>query len=60
MGAPPGNKFHKLATTNGRPKKYTPDEFSVKCEEYFNYIDNNPYKKKKYEIYFPDPATFDF
>jgi len=51
MAATPGNEFYKLAKNTGRPKKYTPEEFALKCEEYFNYMDNNPYKKKKYEIY---------
>ena len=41
MAATPGNEFYKLAKNTGRPKKYTPEEFALKCDEYFNYIDSN-------------------
>lgn len=51
MAAPEGNQFYKLAKNTGRPKSYTPEEFLLKCNEYFDYVDSNPYKKKKYEIY---------
>ena len=51
MAAPQGNEFYKLAKNTGINKKYTPEEFKIKCDEYFDHINNTPYLKRKYEIY---------
>jgi hypothetical protein len=45
MGAPLGNKFWKMRAKHGRDKIFShPGELWDACAEYFEWVDNNPYK----------------
>lgn len=42
MPAPIGNEYWKLRKTDGRPKKFRPDELEEKANEYFQWCIDNP------------------
>lgn len=43
MGAPPGNQFWRARSSHGRnPIFDNPDQLWASCEEYFEWVENNP------------------
>ena len=48
MGAPKGNEYWKLRSKDGRDKQYpTPDELLSACNEYFDWVQDNPLKEQQ-------------
>ena len=55
MGAPVGNEYWKLRSKDGRDKQFpTPDDLMTACNDYFEWVQNNPLKESqvvKYKDY---------
>lgn len=48
MPAPEGNLYWKLREKNGRDKAYTPDELWAAACAYFQWAEENPWKKQDF------------
>lgn len=48
MGAPKGNQYYLIRTTNGRNKKYSPNSLLKKANEYFIWVLENPLMEAKW------------
>jgi len=48
MGAPKGNEYYKLRTKDGRDKIFkTPEDLAKACNEYFDWVIDNPLKEQQ-------------
>jgi hypothetical protein len=48
MGAPTGNQFWKARSSHGRsPKFESPEKLWEACQEYFEWVDNNPLQEMR-------------
>jgi len=61
MGAPEGNQFWKVRSSHGRkPRFATPEALLSACEEYFEWISENPLGESKvfcHQVYDKDAGT---
>jgi len=49
MGAPKGNKYYLLRLTDGRGPDYTPKTLATKAQEYFKWVQENPFLEVDYK-----------
>lgn len=45
--APKGNEYYLTRSTDGRKTEYTPEEFMSKAHDYFQWVQDNPFRKQE-------------